>query len=709
MIDEAKQVAADVRSEGLTLLTDLYQLTMAQGYFEEGKHNDLACFYMFFRDMPFEGGYAVAAGIDQLMDLVEGFHFDQDDIDYLAGLPAPGGGLLFKQPFLDYLRELVLTVDIDTVREGDLVFTREPLVRVTGPILQCQLLETALLNCVNFQTLVATKAARICSVAKGAVAEFGLRRAQGPDGGVSASRAAYIGGCASTSNVLAGKLFDIPVSGTHAHSWVMSFDSELEAFRAYAKTSPSNCVLLVDTYDVERGVRNAITVGREMRARGEKLAGIRIDSGDLAWLSKKARKMLDEAGFPDVKIVASNNLDEYTIASLNEQDACIDSYGVGTYMATCYDQPALGGVYKLSALFDDATGTWVPKVKATETAAKATIPGVLGVRRYVRPDGSISGDMIYDINQEPSGSAIIIDPLDSTRRKNLSRREYFQLLTPLVRGGKLVREREHVRVARERCLKNIAALDPSVARLLRPHNIPVGIESGLFARREDLLLEAKGFKSASFLANQDRALLLVDIQNDFCPGGALEVAEGDQVVPVANQLIALFKANRLPVIATCDYHPQGHVSFASSHEGCKVGDVIDAGGVQQYLWPDHCVQGTTGAQLHPDLNVKDVTSIVYKGTKPDVDSYSAFFDNAHGSEQTTGFLRDLKVKELVVCGLATDYCVKYSVLDALSLGFQVTLVTSGCRAVNVKPEDEQLAIQEMEAAGCRICEGIDEL
>lgn len=263
------------------LLTDLYQLTMAQGYWENDKLGEQACFTVFFRDAPFKGGFAIACGMSQLAEMIDGFEFTESDIEYLAGLNAPGGGKLFKAEFLEYLQALKLSVDIDAVREGEVIFPMEPIVRVVGPILECQLLETALLNCVNFQTLIATKAARVCLAAKTPVAEFGLRRAQGAGGSLWASRAAVVGGCASTSNVLAGKLYDIPVSGTHSHSWVMSFDSELEAFRAYAKCFPTNCVLLVDTFNVKKGIENAITVGLEMRERGEKLAGIRIDSGDL--------------------------------------------------------------------------------------------------------------------------------------------------------------------------------------------------------------------------------------------------------------------------------------------------------------------------------------------------------------------------------------------------------------------------------------------
>ena len=340
------------------LLTDLYQLTMAQGYWECGQRDVAACFHMYFRDYPFKGGFAVACGMAQLAEIVETFAFSDDDLAYLASLDAPGGGPLFKPAFLEHLRTFRLSVDVDAVPEGTVVFPHEPIVRVTGPIADCQLIETALLNCVNFQTLIATKAARVCLAAQSPVAEFGLRRAQGAAGGVWASRAAVVGGCASTSNVLAGKLFGLPVSGTHAHSWVMSFPDELAAFRAYARAFPNNCVLLVDTYDVEQGIRNAIEVGLEMRARGERLAGIRIDSGDLAWLAKTARRMLDEAGLADCGIVLSNDLDEHTIQSIRDEGAKVDSWGVGTKLACAYDQPTLGGVYKLSATRGPADAAW---------------------------------------------------------------------------------------------------------------------------------------------------------------------------------------------------------------------------------------------------------------------------------------------------------------------------------------------------------------
>ena len=476
------------------LLTDLYQLTMAQGYWECGKADTQACFHMFFRDYPFNGGYAVACGMAQLADLVDGFTFSEDDLEYLASIPAPGGGMLFKPEFIDYLRDFKLSVDIEAVAEGEIVFPYEPLVRVPGPIMECQLLETALLNCVNFETLIATKAARVCMAAEAPVAEFGLRRAQGAAGGVWASRAAVVGGCASTSNVLAGKLFDLPVSGTHAHSWVMSFPDELSAFRAYAKAFPTNCVLLVDTYDVAQGIKNAITVGLEMRERGEKLTGIRIDSGDLSWLAKMARTMLDEAGLTDCGIVLSNDLDEYTIRSIRDEGAQVMSWGVGTKLATAYDQPSLGGVYKLSATRENGESAWIDHVKISESSAKLTTPGVLNVRRYYFEDGRIAGDMVFDTNAAVNEGEVIVDPMDGLRRKDLSGKTWRELLIPLARAGKTVLSDEFrsAKAAQARTKQGLATLDESQKRTLNPHTYPVGLDKDLFDRRRDLVAQLRG-------------------------------------------------------------------------------------------------------------------------------------------------------------------------------------------------------------------------
>ena len=443
------------------LLTDLYQLTMAQGYWETGQGDTQACFHMYFRDYPFKGGYAIACGMAQLADLVDEFSFSDEDVAYLGSLDAPGGGKLFKPEFLDYLRTFELRVDIDAVLEGTVVFPHEPLVRVTGPIMDCQLIETALLNCVNFETLIATKAARVCLAAQAPVAEFGLRRAQGAGGGLWASRAAVVGGCASTSNVLAGKLFDIPVSGTHAHSWVMSFPDELTAFRAYAEAFPKNCVLLVDTYDVEQGIKNAITVG-----------------------------------LTDCGIVLSNDLDEFTIQSIRDEGAQVTSWGVGTKLACAYDQPTLGGVYKLSATRAPGESEWTDRLKISESAAKLTTPGVLDVRRYFYcGSGRLAGDMVFDVNAPGDKlREVIVDPSDDLRQKNLSGLCSETLLKPLARDGRTVLDASErdAWAARERARAGLATLDESQKRMLNAHTYPVGLEYGLFERRRDLVVKLRG-------------------------------------------------------------------------------------------------------------------------------------------------------------------------------------------------------------------------
>jgi nicotinate phosphoribosyltransferase len=475
------------------LLTDLYQLTMAQGYFSAGVTRDEACFHLFFRENPFGGGFSVACGLEQAVDYLEGLRFTSDDIAYLSTLKGSDGGLLFSAEFLRWLSNLAFTCDVDAIPEGTAVFPGEPLLRVRGPIAQCQIVETALLNRINFQTLVATKAARVRLAAEGdSVVEFGLRRAQGPDGGLSASRAAYIGGCDATSNTQAGQRFGIPVSGTHAHSWVMAFDSEREAFRAYAEAVPNNVVLVIDTYDTLQGARTAVEVGLELRERGHELVGVRIDSGDLAWLSKRVRAILDEGGFPKAKIVASNELDEHLITSLKVQGAAIDVWGVGTKLATSWDQPALGGVYKLSAIRRQG-GTWTPRIKLSEQTSKVTTPGVLGVRRYRDDAGRLAGDMVYDESAAREATTIMVDPADATRRKSFSAGDSFvELLVPVFRGGGRVYSVPPIEDVRDHCLSCIGELDSSITRFLNPHSYPVGLEQGLYDLRTALVLRARG-------------------------------------------------------------------------------------------------------------------------------------------------------------------------------------------------------------------------
>lgn len=481
----------NVYATPLGLLTDLYQLTMAQGYWKLGRAEQGAAFHLYFRKLPFGGGYAVAAGLAGVVDLLRDFRFEGSDLEYLATLAGNDGLALFEPGFLAYLADLEFTCDVDAIPEGTAVFPNEPLVRVRGPILQAQIIETALLNLVNFQTLIATKAARVCQAAgDDPVLEFGLRRAQGIDGALSASRAAYLGGCAATSNVLAGKLYGIPVKGTHAHSWVMSFDDELESFEAYAAAMPNNCVFLVDTYDTAAGVRNAIEVGRKLREHGHRMMGVRLDSGDLAFLSIEARRLLDEAGFEDAVIVASNDLDEHLIQDLKLQGATIATWGVGTKLATAFDQPALGGVYKLGAIAQPG-GTWAPRVKLSEQAIKTSIPGIQQVRRFEDAHGHVA-DMIYDELTGVDDTRSIVDPKDPTRQRKISRGATSRdLLVPVARGGRIVYKDEPLDVLRDRARQELAKVHPGTRRFKNPHEYPVGLEPGLHELRDRMIREAR--------------------------------------------------------------------------------------------------------------------------------------------------------------------------------------------------------------------------
>lgn len=478
-------------SSASPLLTDLYQLTMAYGYWKTGRHEREAVFHLFFRTPPFGSGFTVAAGLSDAIDWLNEFKFDEGELDYLAGLCGNDAQPLFEEGFIDYLRELEFTCEVDAVEEGTTVFAHEPLMRIKGPILQGQLVETALLNIINFQTLIATKAARICGAAEGEpVLEFGLRRAQGVGGALAASRAAYIGGCAATSNVLAGRLYGIPVKGTHAHSWVMSFEDEPSAFGAYAEAMPNNCVFLVDTYSTLEGVRNAIVEGKKLRERGFEMVGIRLDSGDLAYLSIEARRLLDAAGFPKAVVVASNDLDENIIASLKQQGAKIGMWGVGTKLVTAFDQPALGGVYKLGAIRDEA-GEWQYRVKLSEQAIKVSNPGMLQVRRFA-VNGEMVGDMIFDELGAAEAEEMIVDPADGTRRKRIpDGATMTDLLRPIFREGSLVYERPELAETRRFAADCLNGFYPGVRRLLNPHEYPVGLGPRLFEMKQRLILEAR--------------------------------------------------------------------------------------------------------------------------------------------------------------------------------------------------------------------------
>jgi len=473
----------------LTLLTDLYELTMMQGYFRNAEVNDTVIFDMFYRTNPEGNGYAIAAGLEQVMDYIMNLHFSEDDIAYLAGLH------IFEEDFLEYLREFKFTGDVYAIPEGSVVFPREPLVKVIAPIMQAQLIETALLNIINHQSLIATKASRIVRAAKGdGVMEFGCRRAQGPDAGIYGARAAMIAGCVGTSNVLCGQMFDVPVSGTHAHSWIMSFPDELTAFRAYAKLYPDACILLIDTYDtLKSGLKNAITVFKEMREAGihSKKYGIRMDSGDLAYLSKKVKAALDAEGFTDAIISASNDLDENLILSLKEQGATINSWGVGTNLITSKDCPAFGGVYKLAAIQDKETGEFIPKIKISENAEKITNPGNKTIYRIYDKDQKIVADLICLIDEkfDTNEPLMLFDPLETWKKTLLEGGSYTmkEIMIPVIKEGKQIYHSPKVMELREFCKKEIDSLWEESKRFKYPHQTYVDLSKKLWNLRNDLL------------------------------------------------------------------------------------------------------------------------------------------------------------------------------------------------------------------------------
>ena len=479
----------------LSLLTDLYQLTMAYGYWKSGRAEQEAVFHLYFRKNPFEGGYAVCAGLDYAIHFLQNLKFSDNDIEYLTSLRNAQGDELFELDFIEYLRNLHFTCNVEAIPEGTVVFPNEPLIRVSGPLLQAQLIETPLLTLINFQTLVATKAARITEAAKGdLVMEFGMRRAQGVDGSLSATRAAFIGGVKATSNVMAGELFGIPVKGTHAHSWVMTFENEEEAFENYAAAFPHDSVFLVDTYDTLQGVKNAIKIAEKMRKNGSELAGIRLDSGDLAYLSIEARKLLDAAGFPKVSIVASNDLDENLITSLKQQGAKIDAWGIGTQLVTAYDQPALGGVYKLGALKDES-GNLHYKLKLSEQLVKTSTPGVQQVRRFSTKEGKFTADMIYNEAEKLPENLKIIHPLDITKQKSIDpEMDSEDLLVPIFQKGELVYKLPLLEEIQEKATQQVSALDPTIRRFLNPHIYPVGLEESLHQLKTNLILKLRNLK-----------------------------------------------------------------------------------------------------------------------------------------------------------------------------------------------------------------------
>ena len=472
----------------LTLLTDLYELTMMQGYYEKGQ-NENVIFDVFFRQNPCNNGYSVCAGLDQVIDYIKNLHFTYDDVDYLRGLG------IFKEDFLHYLSGFHFSGDIYAIPEGTVVFPKEPLLKVVAPIMEAQLVETAILNIINHQSLIATKTSRIVFAANGdGIMEFGLRRAQGPDAGLYGARAAMIGGCVGTSNVLAGQMFDVPVMGTHAHSWIMSFPDEYTAFKTYAEMYPDNCTLLVDTYDtLKSGVPNAIRVFQEFKDAGKPLIkyGIRLDSGDLAYLSKEARKMLDEAGFPEATICASNDLDEFLLHDLKMQGAAIDSWGGGTNLITSKDCPSFGGVYKLAAIQNEK-GEFVPKIKISENTEKITNPGNKTIYRiYEKASGKIKADLICFADEviDPKQDLLLFDPMDTWKKTKLAGGTYTvrEILLPIFKNGECLYKSPTLKEIAAYCREEKDTLWDETKRLFYPHRVYVDLSQKLYAVKQSLL------------------------------------------------------------------------------------------------------------------------------------------------------------------------------------------------------------------------------
>ena len=480
----------------LTLLTDFYELTMMQGYFRNEYANENVIFDAFYRKNPDGNGFSVCCGLEQIIEYIENLRFEKEDIDYLRSTGK------FGEDFLEYLSGFRFTGDIYAIPEGRVMFPREPVLKVKAPIMQAQLVETAILNIINHQSLIATKAARVVHAAEGdGVMEFGLRRAQGPDAGIYGARAAVIAGCIGTSNVLAGKLFSVPVMGTNAHSWIMSFEDELTAFREYARIYPDNCILIADTYDtLKSGVPNAIKVFTEMREQGIELKnyGIRLDSGDLAYLSKKAKKMFDEAGFSDVTIAASNDLDENLISSLKLQGAAVNSWGVGTNLITSKDSPSFGGVYKLAAIQDQETGEYIPKIKISENSEKITNPGDKVIYRiYDKESGKIFADLIAlsDEVYDETKDLLLFDPVETWKKTLMKAGEYVMepLMIPVYKDGRCVyKDRPSVMELQQICRRDMDRLWDEAKRLVNPHHVHVDLSRKLWDLKQRLLDEHHG-------------------------------------------------------------------------------------------------------------------------------------------------------------------------------------------------------------------------
>lgn len=476
----------DVRNDrNLTMLVDFYELTMGNGYFNKGLENKIAYFDMFFRRVPDGGGYCIMAGVEQLIEYLTNLKFTDDDIDYLRNKD------LFSEDFLDYLKNFKFSCDVWAIPEGNPVFPNEPLVTVRGPVIQAQFIETMILLTINHQTLIATKANRICRAANGRpVMEFGSRRAQGYDGAIYGARAAMIGGCSSTACTISDKMFNIPAIGTMAHSWVQLFDSEYEAFKTWAEIYPENCVLLIDTYNViKSGLPNAIKVFDEiLKPLGKRPSGIRIDSGDITYLTGRCRKMLDEAGYEDCKIVISNSLDEYIIRDVIEQGAKVDSFGVGERLITAKSEPVFGGVYKLSAVEKD--GELIPKIKVSENDEKITNPGFKKVVRIFDKDSHMAIADLLALNNEQINTdetLEIFDPVHTWKKKKITNFYTKDLLVPIFEGGKLVYNSPSVLEIREFAQKETEKLWPEVLRFENPHTYYVDLSDDLWSLKQSLL------------------------------------------------------------------------------------------------------------------------------------------------------------------------------------------------------------------------------
>lgn len=473
----------------LELLTDFYEITMANGYLVNGMADTIAYFDLFFRKIPDEGGFAIFAGLDQLIDYLQNLHFTSEDIEFLRGKN------MFDPRFIDYMEHFQFSCDVWSVPEGMPIFPQEPVLTVRGPVIQAQFIETMALLCINHQSLIATKANRICRAAKGRkVMEFGSRRAQGFDGAVLGARAAYIGGCVGTACTVCEQDFGIPALGTMAHSWIQLFDDELAAFRAYAKEYPENCTLLVDTYNtLKSGVPNAIRAFQEeIVPRGYRPGAIRIDSGDIAYLSRKARKMLDEAGFPDCSIVASNSLDEYLIREMLEQGAQVDLFGVGERLITSSSDPVFGGVYKLAAVEDK--GRIVPKIKLSENVGKITTPGFKEVwRLYENETGKAIADVVtlHDEIISSEEPYVLFDPEFTWKSKTVSYFTAKPIRQLIFEGGRLVYSRPDVHQIRTFCQQQVETLWDEVKRFENPHTYYVDLSKSLWEEKQLMLAKYK--------------------------------------------------------------------------------------------------------------------------------------------------------------------------------------------------------------------------